>query len=121
MSREPNPADFRVLKEAGTQYLLKALDGLGDDFSGLTTARLRNIREGMKFIGKSLETAPAVYFDPQFSGGVFVAAYVLEKNARRYDPFTGWNKTQEIRSGSQHRPDFPKKTKKTFSARRGLL
>jgi hypothetical protein len=52
------------LKEAGTQYLLKALDGLGDDFSGLTTARLRNIREGMKFIGKSLETAPAVYLYP---------------------------------------------------------
>jgi hypothetical protein len=92
LNRSPDSANSSVIKEAKMLRLLDAMNKAGSDLSGLTAKRLTNIRAGMNFVSRTIQTASTAPFEPQFLGGVFVAAYLIE------DRISGWDKSQEIRS-----------------------
>jgi hypothetical protein len=95
LNRSHDFTNSAVIKEAKMLRLLDAMSKVGSDLSGLTAKRLKNIRAGMNFVSRTTQTASTAPFEPQFSGGIFVATYLIE------DRVFGWNKSQEFRSGSQ--------------------
>lgn len=79
LNRSRDAADSALLKESKMRRLLEAISEIDSDLSGLTAARLRDIRAGADFIGRNIQTAAAATFDPQFTGGIFVASYDLDE------------------------------------------
>ncbi len=93
LNRSHDSANAAVLNEAKMLRFMDAMSKIGSDLSGLTAKRLIHINAGMNFVSRTPQTASAFSFEPQFTGGVFVATYMIE------DRISGWEKSQEFRSG----------------------